>query len=418
MNYLLVNHVPFFKGQAPGAYRLGDLWLEDLRAQATAVAAVGGRLTVATPLVEQQSGSASGSFNLIETTPAAAGFDYIPLPRYQSMRQYLMRRGPLRRTLRRAVAEADVVQMGYGGHPVGLGQVVFPIASRLAKQRIFVFDGADPFPRLEREAGLARNPLKRFVKRRMVTRFNAFCRRAVAQSELVFAHNSAVVERFADVWGPHCHQFDRSFATKDILIDGATLAAREAKLLERTRPLRLVVCGRQITIKATDHVLRAIAKARRLQANVELDIVGDGADLPQFIELSRELKIEPFVRVRGVVPYGQPLFDVWAENGVMVVTNLTAEISRNVLLSAARGLPIITYQNAGTDKLLTQADAGWIVERGNIDALAEAFRQADADRPRLVKYMRNARTLAETITLEATHRRRAELAAEMYAKGG
>lgn len=416
MNYLLVNHVPFFKGQSPGVFRLGDLWLEDLRAQARAIHAAGGRLTVATPLERTLAETASGSFNLIEIRPPADGFNYAPLTRYQSMKQYLLRRATVRRELTDAIGKTDVVQMGYGGHPVGLGRVAFPIAKKLGKHTIWVFDGADPFPRLQLLADNTRNPVKRWIKRRMNRKFEAFCRRAIRESDLVFAHNNAVVERFKDVWGPHCYQFDRSFVTDEIVLNETEIAARAARLLDKNRSMRLVVCGRQILIKGTDHVLRALAKARRLGGRLSLDVIGDGTDLPGFIELSRELGLEDHVRVRGVVPYGKVLFDVWAECDLMVITNLTAEISRNTLLAAARGMPIITYQNAGTDKMLNDAEAGWIVERGNVDALAETFVQACRERQKLVTLLHNARTLAKSITLDNTHRRRAELAAALFKK--
>ena len=58
-----------------------------------------------------------------------------------------------------------------------------------------------------------------------------------------------------------------------------------------------------------------------------------------------ELNLNDVVRFSGTVPYGKPLFDAWADANVMVITNLTAEISRNVLLGMARGLPLIVEQH-------------------------------------------------------------------------
>jgi glycosyltransferase involved in cell wall biosynthesis len=414
MTYLLINHVPLGHTEHAGEYRIGDLWLEDLRAQARAVREAGfDKLVVATPCVPvSQQLSASGSFNFVKINPAQYGFEYVPLPRYLSMRGYLRVKKRLQARLADAIGKADVVQMGYGGHPVALGQVAWPIAKKLGRKRIWVFDGADPFPRLElqaRQAGL----LKRWVKTRAVKKFAKFCREAVRSADAVFAHNASVVQRFKDVWGAHCHAFDRSFVTDEILIDTDHLARRQGKLLDGTKPLRLIAAGRQVMIKGTNHVIRAVAKARRLATNVEFDVLGDGDDLQTFKDLAHHEHVEQHVRFLGTVPYGPELWQKWDEADVMVITNLTAEISRNVLLAAARGLPIITYTNAGTDDMLNSADAAIQVPRGDVDRLADAFIDAHRNRKRLAQLAMNGWKLARSKNLDETHRQRATRAAEL-----
>ena len=406
-----MNHVPFARGASRATFRVGDMWLEDLRAQARAVREAGGRLTVATPCVAAEAWTGGGSFNAVEMSPDDNGFEYVPLPRYLSPRQFLKVRGELKRRLRKAVGVADVVQMGYGGHPVAMGQIVWPIAGRLGKRRIWSFDGADPFPRLHLEAANARGPIKRFVKRRLAARFERFCRGAVRDADLVFAHNPAVAERFKGVWGPHCHLFERSFVTDSTILTGDEWAARQVQLRQPGRPLKLVIAGRQIMIKGTDQVIRAVAKCRRLSVPVELDVLGAGTDLDVFKQLAAEEGVADAVHFRGTVPYGKPLFDAWGEFDALVVANLTAEISRNVLLGAARGLALVTYRNPGTDKLLTDSGAGVLVPRGEVDALADAFLRLHQNRYRLVELGEKGLKLARGKTLDATHRRRAELAA-------
>ena len=49
MKYLLINHVPFGRGSAADTFRVGDMWLEDLRAQSKAIHDAGMELIVATP---------------------------------------------------------------------------------------------------------------------------------------------------------------------------------------------------------------------------------------------------------------------------------------------------------------------------------------------------------------------------------
>jgi glycosyltransferase involved in cell wall biosynthesis len=298
--------------------------------------------------------------------------------------------------------------MDYGGHPFMLGQVAWPIAVGEHKKRIWLFDGADPFPRLELDVSKESNPIKRFAKRIATKRKISFCRDAIRHADLVFAHNAAVVERFKDVWNERCHSFDRSFVTNEILVPNVKHVRTDP-----TQPIRLICAGRQIRIKGTDQLIQAVAKLRQRNVPVELNVMGDGEDLTEFKQLAADLKLTDIVHFTGTVPYGQPLFDEWAKADIMLVTNLTAEISRNVLLSLARGLPLVTYENPGTDALLRDNSAAVIVPKGNVNTLAEAIAELSRDRSKLVTLAENGLKLAKNKTLEATHQRRAELAASL-----
>lgn len=413
--YLLINHIPLGRGSTSTRYWIGDMWLEDLRAQANALASAGFQLVVATPLVDQLDLETSGSFNALDIDPREHGFEYLPLPFYITYRQFLSVKRALVESMTAATQTADVVHTGYGGHPVAQGEIAWPIARKLNRKRIWVFDGADPFPRLKLHAQQERNPLKRWAKRYRVGRFEDFCRDAVRDADLVFAHNAAVVERFKDVWSDRCHAFDRSFVTEQVLISDTDLLDRQRTLLDPSQPLKLVIAGRQIAIKATDHVLRAMQQARQRGSRVELTVMGDGEDLAKFKALAAELKLNGAVSFAGTVPYGAALFEAWAKAHVMVITNLTAEISRNVLLALARGLPLIMYANPGTDALIRDHDCGISVATGDIAALAVAFEQGYRDRAMLAGMAQRGLALARTRTLDATHRRRAELAAQLLA---
>lgn len=411
MRYLLVNHVPFGRGSAPDRLRIGDLWLEDLRAQARAIRPHG-TLLVAAPFVDQLDAATSASFNVVEIDPREVGFEFFPLPRYVSMDDYRRVRRDLKQRLAAAVDAATVVQADSGGYPFALGAIVWPIAGRAKRRRIWLFDGADPFPRLELAARQEPDLLKRAAKHLLVAWFARFCRRAIAAADLVFTHNSSVVERFRSVWSERCHAFDRSFVTDDNLLTDAESAAAEARLRE-PGPLRLVAAGRQIAIKATDHVIEAMALARERGAACTLDVYGDGEDLESFQKAARDVGLAEQVRFRGRVAYGAPLFAEWARGQVMVITNLTAETSRNVLLGAARGLPLVMYRNAGADALVEPRGAAWLVPAGDVPALADALVRAQRDRDGLVALARAGRKLASETTLDACHRRRAELAAAL-----
>jgi glycosyltransferase involved in cell wall biosynthesis len=236
------------------------------------------------------------------------------------------------------------------------------------------------------------------------------CRDAVRSCDLVFAHNASVVERFSDVWGRHCHQFSRSFVTDATVLSQADIDARRLLLCDTTPPFRLVSAGRQIAIKGTDHALRAVAEARSRGLPVELHVIGDGEQLGSFRQLCEELKLGSAVHFEPAVPFGSALFDHWSRMHAMLLTNLTTELSRNVMLSMARGLPLITYSNPAHDPLLRSHDSAEIVPLGDVAALARAIEHAHRDRGRLLTIMDNGLKVARANTLDQTHRQRARLA--------
>jgi len=110
-------------------------------------------------------------------------------------------------------------------------------------------------------------------------------------------------------------------------------------------------------------------------------------------------------------------FDPTASGDAENRSRVTAEaISRNVLLAMARGLPLVMYSNPGTDELIHQSGAGILVPTGDVDALSRALEQAAGDREALAAMCAAGVSAARKNTLDATHRRRAELAAALLAR--
>jgi glycosyltransferase involved in cell wall biosynthesis len=79
----------------------------------------------------------------------------------------------------------------------------------------------------------------------------------------------------------------------------------------------------------------------------------------------------------------------------------------------ARGLPLVMYANPGSDALIRRSGAGILVPTGDVDALSGALQQAAADREALASMCAAGVSMARENTLDATHRRRAELAAAL-----
>ena len=408
--YLLVNHVPFGRG-ASGAYRLGSLWLEDLRAENRAIRDCGGRLIVATPFIANLDPRRSGSFELIEISLEKEGFDYVPLPAYISLPAYLKVRNRLATALKQAITDADIVQFDASGHPMPLCYDIWSVAGCIGRKRIWVMDGGDFIAQREIRASRERNWLKRTLRRLKHARLRAFERKAVREADLVFAHNYSTPRHYPGLWGPHCHVFERSFVTDSIIIGRDELERRCTALAAVSRVVRLVVASRLTPIKAVDEVLRALAWVRKEGMLVELEIYGEGSERANLEALASRLGLAHAARFHGAVPYGPALFERLQNSHLMVVTNVVPELSRNLLLAMALGLPIIAYRNPASDPMLESSGAAMLVPTRDVDGLGRAFAAAARDCEQIVRMCRRGRAFVRERTLERCHQLRARLAA-------
>jgi glycosyltransferase involved in cell wall biosynthesis len=407
-DYLLINRVPVGKGSKNGTVVAGSMWLEDLRAEARAIDECGGRVTAALPLLDNLSVSKSGSFDLCEFTPRDEGFELLALPWYSNWSTYFRERRRIERLLTASFHPGMIVKMDPSGYPLPLSGIVWKAAGRRGCKRIWCFDGGDLIgqmhARVASTQGIARRMMLRFRNSCMIRH----CRDCVREADLVFSHNAATKVHLANVWGAHCHEFDRSFVTDNLVATDAVVRDRSQALLDKTIPLRLAVASRLISIKAIDHVLQAVSVARQ-QADVRLDVFGDGEEMPRLREMASNLGIESAVTFHGSIPYGASLFEELRKAHGMVVTNIVPELSRNLLLAMALGLPIFAYRNEGSDSMLIRSKAAKLVPSGDWRALGLELAASAIDRNRILECVELGVQFARKTTLDGCHRQRASL---------
>lgn len=405
MKYLCVTHVPVFAGQSPGMLRFTRAHLRDLLPQAAALREAGFDFVLATPLFETIDARTLAHHEIVTLPKHQRPFSYVPLPGYRTMPQFLSARNALLDQIRIAASDADIVQLGAGGHPMALGQVAWPVISKLRKKRVFVF-GSDPFPALAKAVTSGRNPAKRLAKQLGVRQFEKFCANAIKEADLVFTHTTAIADRFRKAWADHCHVFDQPPLTREQI--SRDLGARAARLSDNSKPVRLVSVGETSLTKGVDHLLRSLGKARRLSAKLELDLIGDLTQSADLMDVLRAEKLENAVRLRGRID----LTAAFDEADAFVASSLIPQNDPIIYTAAARGLPIVTYQSGSpaADAQLTSAGCAVVVERGDSLRLAQALLDLARDRTKLIEMSRQATEFAYASTIDAVHERRAELA--------
>jgi rhamnosyl/mannosyltransferase len=162
---------------------------------------------------------------------------------------------------------------------------------------------------------------------------------------------------------------------------GIETAARRSED-EPSRGLRVLAVGRQTYYKG----LRYLIEAAALVENLQLDLVGDGEQAPELRALAASLNLQDRVTFHGVTG-DQELARLLTQCDCLCLPSVErTEAFGMVLLEA------MCFGKATVVSDVPGSGMGWIVEHGvtglkvapaDVSALAEAFRQLAADRPKL-----------------------------------
>jgi glycosyltransferase involved in cell wall biosynthesis len=397
--YLILTHVAAQATDRPGTLAMPEAFLVALRVQVAALKTAGFDVSLALPV--RPHGPATDGHAAV--TSGELGISLVALPAYHTMAQYLAARGALRRTVTAAAQEAAVVQAGVSGHPVAMAQAVWDSLVATAAKRMLLF-GEDPFPARANYAASGRNPAKRYGKTIALQRLGAFCQSAITEAAATIAHSPAVAARFAAVWKGHCHVLAPGLIRDSELV--------ETKAVASARTLRVVCVGREQATSGVDHVIRAVAKARRLSAAVELDLVGDVTGSSELMNLIRDAGLEPAVRLHGHLNDVR-LRAVLDGADVLMWPALVPVVDKLIYGAAARGLPIVTYAGGLADVAIVARGAGNVVPRGESTLVAEVLLRLSRNREKVRDLAVGALAWARESTLEAVHRRRAAVAWEV-----
>jgi hypothetical protein len=388
VNYLLVNHIPAHVGRDASHVHLPRAWARDLAAAARAASGAGARLLVATPLSD-----APAPRDAIELVPDENGFEHVPLPHYSSARSFLRERAKLTAQLELAVSAADVVQLDLGGHPVPLGLVADPLARAAGKPTIWMTAG-ERAPDL-RLASESRSATKRAVGRTLDTRVRRSLSDALREAGAVITtHAEASAE--LDRSGIASTTIESvAVADAEVATDPQT-AARHARLLDGSRPLRILVTGEHTIDRGTEHVLAAMFRCWRLRVPVTLVTTSRGSESDAVRQHARELGLTSHVTLIDPVPLDEA--DLIIDPALGNAARLDLE------LFLARGLPAIAYSPRSA------APAILSLPRGDVDALADALFRAATDRAALAARMISGHAWVRARTIDAAHRQRFALA--------
>lgn len=171
--------------------------------------------------------------------------------------------------------------------------------------------------------------------------------------------------------------------TDVILIpNGIDLSALKAARRTSTKDShRVLSVGRLESMKGTDTLLRAFAKAvKGLDPGVHLRVVGAGSLLSSLQALAHELEIDHRVKFTGRVT-GPELFAEYAKAEIFAGLSRSEALGNVFLEAQAAGCAVLATNVGGIPDIVLHEQTGILVPADDIDAAAMELRRLLTDAP-------------------------------------
>ena len=128
--------------------------------------------------------------------------------------------------------------------------------------------------------------------------------------------------------------------------------------------------GRLVEKKAHGDAIRAIGHARKMGADVTLDIIGEGEQRQSLEALIRAEGLADAVRLRGRLPHGRVKQMLRASDAFVLASRTASNGDKegvpNVLKEAQlTGLPVVSTRHAGIPDVVPEANHRWLVDEGD-----------------------------------------------------
>jgi len=125
--------------------------------------------------------------------------------------------------------------------------------------------------------------------------------------------------------------------------------------------LRLLSVGRLEQEKNSTLLADIVAQLRAADPRWTLDVAGVGPLMAPLRERARELGVEQAVRLRGYVPNGEPLQDLYRNANAFLHVSLTEGLPQVLFEAHAAGLPIVATDVGGVSDALSGGRTGLLV---------------------------------------------------------
>ena len=151
----------------------------------------------------------------------------------------------------------------------------------------------------------------------------------------------------------------------------------------------ILYIGRMVKEKGVDLLIVALSDLLKEGVKIKGLLVGDGPDLPYFINLAKQLGIEKNVVFTGNVPHENTAL-YYSMADFFVLLSMYEAQPRVLLEAMSAGVPVVAFKGCGVGEIL-HPDVGILLEDRSVSAAKEAIHQLLSDERKTMKLRENAR---------------------------
>lgn len=138
---------------------------------------------------------------------------------------------------------------------------------------------------------------------------------------------------------------------------------------------RLVCVGRLHEQKGQLLLIEAVGQLKSRGIRCEVVLIGDGPMRGEIEEKIRELQLHHSIALSGAAPTDE-MIRLIESSRALVLPSFAENFPSVIMEVFALGRPVIATYVGGVPELVEPGKSGWLVPAGNVDALADAMRQA------------------------------------------
>ena len=135
---------------------------------------------------------------------------------------------------------------------------------------------------------------------------------------------------------------------------------------------QILTIARLVTWKGVDGLIKALSVVKERFSDTTLIVAGDGPELENLRNLSKQLKLEDSIKFLGNVSKAE-IWQLCMNSNVFVLNSAYEGLPHVILESFAAELPVIATNISGTNEVVYHEKTGLLVDPGNPESLAKAI---------------------------------------------
>lgn len=164
----------------------------------------------------------------------------------------------------------------------------------------------------------------------------------------------------------------------------------KAKQLEKSEKFKLLILGRLDLTKGQDIALKALAKLKNY--NWELEIVGEGADKNKIVKLISDLNLQDRVRV---LPAIKNVAEVLERNQIVLIPSRLEAFGLTAAEAMATGRIVISSNAGGLPEVVKDGKTGLVFEVGDVKDLVGKLKNVFDNFEKFLQVVKKGRELAK-----------------------